>query len=44
MRKAYTDTELLESLKKQLGDNLSSGEKVPLILYGSETGTAEHMA
>jgi len=34
------DIELLTHLKKRYGEELT-GEKGPLILYGSETGNAE---
>ena len=34
------DVELLETLKKEIGEEIS-GEKGPIILYGSETGNAE---
>ena len=37
------DVELLEELKKTYGEELS-GEKGPIILYGSETGNAEGLA
>lgn len=35
-----SDIDLLEHLKKNLGEELT-GEKGPVILYGSETGNAE---
>lgn len=38
-----TDAELLEFLRKTQGEKFF-GEKSPLILYGSETGTAENLA
>lgn len=37
------DTDLLDHLKKEIGDEIT-GEKGPLILYGSETGNAEVLA
>lgn len=43
VRKSMDDIELLEYLKKQYGEKLIGG-KATLILYGSETGTAETLA
>jgi len=42
MRFGLDDEQLLDRLKKKLGENVG-GEKA-LVLYGSETGNAEYMA
>lgn len=41
---SYSDIDMLDFLKKSLGEEITSVEERSIILYGSESGNAKHLA